>query len=87
VIAGQLELDIAAAMQDDMLARIRSSVTEPGMTAGKIDAAVEDVFDRLGIGAGEAVQARPCICEQPQVFVSAFADDRRCNLCGREPRR
>jgi hypothetical protein len=87
VIAGQLEFDMAAAMQDSLLDRLRAAVTEPGMTEEEITAAVEDARHRLGLGAIEASPGRRCICEQGALlFVDALAVDRRCARCGREPR-
>lgn len=84
---GQLALDLDGAMhdQDDLEERLRAAVAEDGMSPDEIDAAVEDARRRLGLGPVEARRARPCLCEHPQVFVDAFAEDRRCNLCGREP--
>ena len=89
MIPGQLALDLDAAMpdQDNLEERLRAAVAEDGMTPEEIDAAVEDARRRLGLGLVEARRAPPCLCERPQVFVDAFAEDRRCNLCGREPRR
>jgi hypothetical protein len=93
LIAGQLALDLDAAMptrvamEDDILARLRAQVVEADMSPDEAEAAVADAHRRLGLGPVEATQAPRCICERPQVFVDAFADERRCNLCGREPRR
>lgn len=33
-----------------------------------------------------APRAKPCSCEHELVFVDALAAERRCALCGREPR-
>jgi hypothetical protein len=89
VIAGQLELDLAAAMEDDDLhARIRAAVAKDGMSPAEIDAAVEDAFDRLGLRSNGALPAQPCLCESgPMLFLDALAVDRRCARCGRQPRR
>jgi hypothetical protein len=85
----QLAFDLDSATQDDDLhARLRSEVTEPGMTDAEIDAAIADARERLGIGPVEAAQASPCIClGVPLIFLDALAEDRRCARCGREPRR
>jgi hypothetical protein len=88
VIAGQLELDLADAMQDDLQGRIRASVTEPDMSDAEIDAAVADALKRLGLRTKGSRRARPCECVRvPMVFLDALAVDRRCARCGREPRR
>lgn len=89
MISGQLELDLAAAMppdEDEMIARLRAQVAEPGMSEDEISAAVADARQRLDVVQLDAQPAKPCICDHPQVFVDAFAEDRTCNRCGREPR-
>jgi hypothetical protein len=81
---GQLAFDEDAVL----LARVRAAVTEPGMSPTEIDAAVEDARRRLGLDPCAATEARPCVCEQgAMLLVDAFAVDRRCARCGREPRR
>jgi hypothetical protein len=86
-VNGHLELDLAAAMQDDPLDRIRASVTEPDMTAAEVDAAVEDALARLGIARPpEATTAPRCICDGGSLLLDALAVDRTCARCAREPR-
>jgi hypothetical protein len=83
VIAGQLAFEF----QDNLDVRIRASVAEANMTSEEIDAAVKDALDRLGVRSNGAARARPCICEGgSMMLISAFAIDRRCARCGREPR-
>jgi hypothetical protein len=84
----QLALDLDAAMpshEDELVTRLRREVAEEGMTEAEVAAAVQDARRRLGAEAVEAEPATPCVCERPQVFLDASAEERRCNLCGPEP--
>jgi hypothetical protein len=89
VVTGeQLAFDIPTPpSEDDIETRLRAAVTEDGMTDAEIDAAVQDARQRLGVGPVEARPAQSCVCVGvPLVFVDAFAEDRRCARCGRDPR-
>ncbi len=86
VIAGQLELDLVAATEADLVDRVRAAVVEPGMTEQEAEAAIADALDQLGVAPVAAAPARPCICDGGSLLlIDALAADRRCARCGREP--
>ena len=85
----QLAFDLDAAMtsnQEQLIARFRAQVTEPGMTEEEIDAAAADARQRLEAGPVAAQPAQPCVCERPMLFAAELGSG-TCGLCGREPRR